>query len=67
MECQCRNGLVFTRDRKGIERLYRCYCPLGEQYARIKFKGVEEGFPVYRPKIVEAAKPPEPNKGVDAQ
>lgn len=28
----CRDGLIFTRDSKGYERLYRCPCELGDKY-----------------------------------
>lgn len=44
---ECREGLVFTRDRKGYERVYRCSCPLGDSHSQ----------PMYAPTDKEKARP----------
>ena len=31
------SGLIHTRDAKRVERVYRCFCPRGEQYATPMF------------------------------
>lgn len=49
------SGLVHTRDSKGYERVYRCYCPLGEKYAETLFapSDKEKAHPMGIPKFQE--------------
>lgn len=58
MKAQCERcgdyGIVRTRDLKGIERVYRCYCEAGKTYSGDYFAPSDKEklkpfrFPVFR-------------------
>lgn len=56
------DGIVRTRDSKGITRVYACACPLGEPNRRPMFTASdkEKKFPIVMPTYYGSPMPPAP-------